>query len=151
MPPSPSPAEPQSSGSSRGILVVDDDRAVRTVMTRLLEDAGYRVMAAESSLEALFLWAGYGPSFGLVITDLCATEPSSHALIQQLVHQGASIPMLVVSSPVYAGSIQETLASADVDFLPKPFAPEALLNRVRALLPPSAADPRPAVRRDGTR
>lgn len=122
------------SGRSDCILLVEDDRSVRTVITLLLERAGYFVISASSRTEAIQIWKALSSSFGLVITDLCSAEHSNHTLIAELALLGATIPVLVMSSPIYEQQIREAAASAPIDFIAKPFNPDTLLARVWSLM-----------------
>ena len=114
------------------ILVADDDRTIRTVLTQALTRAGCKVHAT-SSLVTLMRWVEEGKG-DLVITDVVMPDGNG---IEQLPKIGASrpgLPVIVISAQnTIVTAIQATEAEA-FDYLPKPFDLPDLLKRAgRAL------------------
>jgi CheY-like chemotaxis protein len=130
-------AEQPAAGSARGreaVLVVEDDAQVRRVTMRTLERAGYRVVGAGDAAEALDRFREGAVAFDLVVTDVIMPGLSGRALVAELERLRPGIRALYVS-----GYTRDALASRDVadegiHFLPKPFTPATLLDRVREVL-----------------
>jgi two-component system, OmpR family, response regulator MprA len=114
------------------ILVVDDDRAVRESLRRSLAFNGYSVSLAENGVEALTSIASDRPD--AVVLDVMMPKLDGLEVCRQLRSAGDDLPILVLTA---RDSVSERVAGLDAgadDYLPKPFALEELLARMRALL-----------------
>ncbi|MCB0932640.1 MAG: response regulator transcription factor [Mycobacterium sp.] len=114
------------------ILVVDDDRAVRESLRRSLSFNGYTVSLAEDGVEALDAIANERPD--AVVLDVMMPRLDGLEVCRQLRSTGDDLPILVLTA---RDSVSERVAGLDAgadDYLPKPFALEELLARLRALL-----------------
>jgi two-component system OmpR family response regulator len=143
------------SGSSvtGAVLVVDDDPKVRGLTARLLEQAGYAAREFGSGVEALEAVRDERPE--VVILEVCLADISGYEVCRTLRDRfGEALPIIFVSGervePI--DRVAGLLVGGD-DYLVKPFAPDELLARVRALVrratPP--APPQPAVGSDLTK
>ncbi|HVO21985.1 MAG TPA: ATP-binding protein [Anaeromyxobacter sp.] len=137
--PAPATATPSAAGGSETILVVEDDRQVREVTVRTLRGAGYRVLVAGGSEEALALAARDGDRPHLVVTDVVMPGQDGHALasVLRLRHEGLSV--LFVSGYTQDVLHHRGVLDSGVQFLPKPFTPAALLARIRTILDQAAS------------
>ena len=114
------------------ILVVDDDRAVRESLRRSLSFNGYSVSLAQDGVEALDAIANERPD--AVVLDVMMPRLDGLEVCRQLRSTGDDLPILVLTA---RDSVSERVAGLDAgadDYLPKPFALEELLARMRALL-----------------
>jgi two-component system response regulator MprA len=114
------------------ILVVDDDRAVRESLRRSLAFNGYSVDLAQDGLEALDLIVSNRPD--ALVLDVMMPRLDGLEVCRQLRSTGDDLPILVLTA---RDSVSERVAGLDAgadDYLPKPFALEELLARMRALL-----------------
>ncbi|BBY45940.1 response regulator MprA [Mycolicibacterium celeriflavum] len=114
------------------ILVVDDDRAVRESLRRSLSFNGYSVELAQDGVEALDLIASDRPD--ALVLDVMMPRLDGLEVCRQLRSTGDDLPILVLTA---RDSVSERVAGLDAgadDYLPKPFALEELLARMRALL-----------------
>lgn len=114
------------------ILVVDDDRAVRESLRRSLSFNGYTVDLAEDGVEALEAISHERPD--AVVLDVMMPRMDGLEVCRQLRSTGDDLPILVLTA---RDSVSERVAGLDAgadDYLPKPFALEELLARLRALL-----------------
>lgn len=114
------------------ILVVDDDRAVRESLRRSLSFNGYTVDLAEDGVDALDAIANERPD--AVVLDVMMPRLDGLEVCRQLRSTGDDLPILVLTA---RDSVSERVAGLDAgadDYLPKPFALEELLARLRALL-----------------
>ena len=114
------------------ILVVDDDRAVRESLRRSLSFNGYAVDLAEDGVEALEAITNDRPD--AVVLDVMMPRMDGLEVCRQLRSTGDDLPILVLTA---RDSVSERVGGLDAgadDYLPKPFALEELLARLRALL-----------------
>jgi signal transduction histidine kinase len=121
-------------GGSETILLVDDERAVREVLARGLQEKGYRVLEASDGPQALEILRDSADEIDLVITDVAMAGMTGVELAHQGLRLRPFLPFIFVS-----GQPKEVLpdfGSLDLDhpLLEKPFSPEALAGCVRARL-----------------
>ncbi|MFI6367183.1 response regulator transcription factor [Nocardia sp. NPDC050630] len=121
------------------ILVVDDDRAVRESLRRSLTFNGYSVDLAVDGVDALEKATTQRPD--ALVLDVMMPRMDGLEVCRRLRSTGDDLPILVLTA---RDSVSERVAGLDAgadDYLPKPFALEELLARLRALLRRRAADP----------
>ncbi len=114
------------------ILVVDDDRAVRESLRRSLSFNGYTVDTAGDGLEALEKVIADRPD--LLVLDVMMPRLDGLEVCRRLRSAGDDLPILVLTA---RDSVSERVAGLDAgadDYLPKPFALEELLARLRSLM-----------------
>jgi CheY-like chemotaxis protein len=121
------------------VLVVDDDRTVREVLSVLLRDGGYAVTVAADGIQGLESIRLEPPD--LVILDLEMPRLDGWGVLEALRGIGALPPTIVLSAEA-----DPDRAARQGAFLcvPKPFRPEELLDACRRALsePPIGRDPR---------
>lgn len=114
------------------ILVVDDDRAVRESLRRSLQFNGYQVELAADGQQALDALAEQRPD--AMVLDVMMPRVDGLEVARRLRGTGDDLPILVLTA---RDAVSDRVAGLDAgadDYLPKPFALEELLARVRALL-----------------
>ncbi len=130
-------------GGGERVLVVDDEATVVEVTARLLAAAGYRVLAAAGGAEALALLEqsrNEGAPVSLLVSDLLMPGIGGTELAKQAIAAQPALRVLYMSGHADARTLGR-LAADDEAFLPKPFAPEALLRAVRDTLAAPATPP----------
>jgi DNA-binding response OmpR family regulator len=112
------------------VLLVDDDDAVRTMMSLTLEHKGFEVVSAANVTEALKLITS--EIFDVLITDLHMPDPSDgFAVITAMRHiQPKAITLLVSGYPDVKSAMDAILLEAD-DIIVKPFEPKKIADLVR--------------------
>ncbi len=113
-----------------GILLVDDDLNIRTVITEILEDEGYRVASAANGQEALHYLQQQADAPCLILLDLMMPVMNGWDFrrAQQQDPQLAGIPVVVISAD---NSIQYKAANlAADDYLAKPIDIDHLILTV---------------------
>jgi two-component system response regulator MprA len=123
------------------ILVVDDDQAVRESLRRSLAFNGYEVDLAADGMEALDTIAARRPD--AVVLDVMMPRLDGVETCRRLRSAGEDLPVLVLTA---RDAVSDRVAGLDAgadDYLPKPFALEELLARLRALLRRTQAEARP--------
>jgi two-component system cell cycle sensor histidine kinase/response regulator CckA len=119
---------------STTILLVEDEEPVRRLIARILGMQAYRVLEAGHGEEALSISEGYGGAIHLLVTDIMMPIMNGQELATRLSSLRPGLPVLFISG--YPGKhIPATLdQNSAVDYLPKPFRVDLLLEKVKALL-----------------
>ncbi len=114
------------------VLVADDDRTIRTVLTQALTRAGCKVHAT-SSLMTLMRWVEEGKG-DLVISDVIMPDGNGLDALPRISRMRPGLPVIVISAQnTIMTAIQATEADA-FDYLPKPFdLPDLMKRSARAL------------------
>jgi two-component system, cell cycle sensor histidine kinase and response regulator CckA len=126
----PAPRPPQG----ELILVVDDDRAVRHAMLRILRHAGYRVAEADGSAHALVEFERLGASVALVLTDILMPGMSGEELVRTLRERQPALKVVFVSGYATKAVTDGGMDDEQRAVLPKPFDQQRLLTLVREVL-----------------
>ncbi|WP_050602288.1 sigma-54-dependent Fis family transcriptional regulator [Ruegeria sp. 6PALISEP08] len=131
------------------VLVADDDRTIRTVLTQALTRAGCKVHAT-SSLTTLMRWVGEGKG-DVVISDVVMPDGNGLEMLPKIAEDRPGLPVIVISAQnTIMTAIQAAEADA-YDYLPKPFdLPDLMKRTARALDQKQRAQPEPA-KADGER
>ncbi len=114
------------------VLVVDDDRAVRDALRRVLTLAGYEVQVAEGGAEAIEAVVQSVPD--AVVLDVGMPGIDGLEVCERLRRLGSRVPILMLTARV---EISDRVAGLDAgadDYLVKPFDNDELKARLRALL-----------------
>jgi class 3 adenylate cyclase len=121
-------------GESAWILVVDDDPVNRQMLTRLLEQDGYRVDTAsdgERGLEML-----QADPFDIVLLDLVMPGIDGYELLTRIKADESlkHLPVLMITAVDDVGSAARCIEAGAEDYLPKPFDAVVLRARINASL-----------------
>jgi PAS domain S-box-containing protein len=132
--PEPVPASHPAATDEATILFAEDDPNVRETTVQLLARAGFTVVAGTDGLDALELAARHAGDIDLLVTDVVMPRLGGRELASRLMAERPGLRVLFISG--YTDDVDDLreLAGAGGDFLQKPFGPEALVTRVRALL-----------------
>ncbi|MGE0813783.1 MAG: PAS domain S-box protein [Vicinamibacterales bacterium] len=126
-------ARPVVRGGTETVLVAEDERSVRMLISAILERRGYTVIEAASGVEALELWKTHKAAVSLLLTDLVMPDGvSGQDLARQLRIDRPDLR--VVFSSGYSAEIAGRELSDDEHFLQKPFTTDVLLQMVREVL-----------------
>lgn len=131
------PARPVPQAAASGVpahtvLVVDDEPAVRRLIVRILERAGYGVLEADGGPSALEIAREHG-AFDLLLTDMRMAEMSGGELAARLRAQHPGLPVVYVSGQRFDGAGGRA-DHPPGDWVQKPFDAEGLLAPIRAAL-----------------
>ena len=131
------------------LLVVDDDRRIRALLSRFLFAEGYRVTTAETVADARAKLAGL--RFDLLILDVMMPGETGFDLARDL-RASSSVPIIMLTARDEAQSRIEGLTIGADDYVSKPFEPRELSLRIAGILRrarPAAAPSRRGWRRAG--
>jgi two-component system, OmpR family, response regulator MprA len=120
------------------LLVVDDDPRITELVRRIFAYEGYSVAAAASGQEALDRTLERPPD--LIVLDILLPGIDGLEVARRLREAGDNIPILMLTARDAVENRVEGLAVGADDYLVKPFAPEELVARVKALLRRSQAE-----------
>jgi two-component system response regulator MprA len=121
------------------VLIVEDDEAVRTSIARSLRIEGYLVDAVDNGEKALAAVELERPD--VIVMDVMMPEMDGFQACQRLRMRGVDVPVLMLTARDAVGDRVYGLDSGADDYLPKPFALEELLARLRVLVRRTRVDP----------
>ena len=125
-------AEATIPGGTETIFLVEDEKHLRDLVRRVLEQYGYRVLAAPSGLAALEVWRDRKDQIQLLLTDLVMPGGmTGFELAQKLQAERPALKIIYTSG--YTADVvgPEFLARKDVKFLQKPYLPQELARVIR--------------------
>ena len=128
------------------LLVVDDDRRIRDLLSRFLTGDGYRVTTADNAADARAKLKGL--HFDLLILDVMMPGESGFDFAKSL-RDDSTVPILMLTARDAAESRIKGLEMGADDYLSKPFEPRELSLRIANILKraqPAAAPPVESVR-----
>ncbi|MGG6312457.1 response regulator transcription factor [Paenibacillus macerans] len=115
-----------------GILVIDDDEKITSMLRRGLAFEGYDVFTANNGAEGLSMMLSADPD--LIILDVMMPKIDGFEVCRRLREGGSTVPVLMLTAKDEVENRVKGLDLGADDYLVKPFALEELLARVRALL-----------------
>ncbi len=128
--------------TSPHVLVVDDDRRIRQLLSAFLATNGFRATTASSAEEAVTLLQGL--AFDAIILDIMMPGRSGLDVAADLRQHRDGVPIIFLSALAEAEDRIKGLSTGGDDYLTKPFEPVELLLRLRAILRRTAVPPRPS-------
>jgi PAS domain S-box-containing protein len=136
---------PDSVAALRGaetVLVVEDQTEVCDYATAVLHEFGYRVIQAANAGEALLICEREPAPIHLVLTDVVMLRTSGRDLVGRLATARPGMKTLFMSGYTDDVIAQHGVLAKGTQFIQKPFSPEELAAKVRAVLGPPAAEAR---------
>jgi DNA-binding response OmpR family regulator len=118
--------------ASARILVVEDERPMRTALKDCLESEGYRVLTSSDGAEGLDTALREQPD--LILLDIMMPKLDGFAVCAELRRLARSTPVLMLTAK---GQVEDRVRGLDAgadDYMAKPFSTDELLARVRAML-----------------
>ena len=110
------------------ILVVEDDKTVRNLMTTTMKAHDYKYMTAETGEKAILQASTYNPD--IVLLDLGLPDMDGVEVIKKI-RSWSNMPIIVISARSEDADKIEALDNGADDYLTKPFSVEELLARLR--------------------
>ena len=123
------------------ILIVEDDAALARSIVALLRAAGHAVDHVATGEDALMVLSG--EPYALTILDVGLPDIDGFAVLQALRRRGDRVPVLMLTARAALDDRVRGLDLGADDYLRKPFAPEELEARIRALGRRRGGDPTP--------
>ena len=113
------------------LLVVEDDRAVRNLITTTLETQDYQYHTAENGTQAILEAASQRPD--ILLLDLGLPDMDGVAVLKKI-REWSAVPVIVVSSRQQEQDKVRALENGADDYVQKPFSTQELLARIRVAL-----------------
>ena len=113
------------------VLIVEDDKAIRNLITTTLETQSYKFHTAVNGKEAIMNTASFNPD--IVILDLGLPDMDGIDIIKKI-RTWSNVPIIVVSARSEDKDKIDALDSGADDYLTKPFSVEELLARLRVTI-----------------
>lgn len=111
------------------VLVVEDDRAVRTLVQNVLSKRGYKVLEASGGDEAMQVALGHDGPIHLLLSDVMMPEMHGPDVANRLKPFRPTMKVMFMSGYVRPGGLDP-----NAEFMSKPFQPDTLVRRVREVL-----------------
>ncbi len=118
--------------TSPSILIAEDEDLMRAILTRLLEEAGYRVVATANAEEALERFAA--EDIAVTLTDIRMTGMDGLAFLDHIKSIDAEALVIVMTAYSSVDSAVAALRKGAYDYITKPFVNEDLLQSVKNAL-----------------
>jgi len=124
---------PGSPGNAETLLIVEDEPAVRNLVSSSLRGEGYRLLVASSGPEAVKLAAAHDAPIDLLLTDAMMPGQTGPELARELSTKRPEMAVIIMSG--YTGDMLGINAMGEaVGMLQKPFTPRELRARIREVL-----------------
>jgi two-component system, cell cycle sensor histidine kinase and response regulator CckA len=123
---------PDERAGSEGVLLAEDEETIRRLVAEVLSRSGYKVFAAANGDEALRLLEEHEDEVDLLLTDVVMPGMSGPDLARAACKLRPSLRVLFTSG--YTSEPDEAFDDPDVEFIGKPFSPQALVAKVREVL-----------------
>jgi two-component system phosphate regulon response regulator OmpR len=136
------PAGNPTGDNAPHLFIIDDDRRIRTLLTRYLGDHGFRVTSAANAGEARQHLSGL--EFDLLIVDVMMPGETGLELTRSL-RETLNVPILMLTARGEADSRIAGLEAGADDYLAKPFEPRELLLRINNILRRGTQPARPLI------
>ena len=124
------------------LLVVDDDRRIRDLLSRFLFAEGYRVTTANNAADARAKLESL--SFDLLVLDVMMPGETGFQLAKSL-RETSAVPILMLTAKAETESRITGLELGADDYVPKPFEPRELSLRIANILKRTIPAPPPAI------
>lgn len=118
----------------RRILVADDERSVRDLTKRMLERAGYEVVAVEDGVQALETATDGVGAFDLMFFDVVMPRMNGREAADRIHEHHPKLPVIFTSGFVGKGLDGRNAIAEGERFIPKPYSPSELLAIIKEAL-----------------
>jgi CheY-like chemotaxis protein len=116
------------------VLIVEDQRKVRDLVRDILEEQGYRVIAAEDVEDAQRIARDFGAAIDLLLTDAVMPRMNGQELYARIARERPDIRVLYMSGYPEDAIGDRGILDSGIRFVRKPFSPRSLTEEVRAAL-----------------
>ncbi len=143
-------SEPQAKteipGGTETILLVEDEPGLHRLTRNVLQRQGYRVYDASTGKEAVSVWGEHAAEIDLLLTDMVMPgELTGQKLAQTLLAQKSTLKIIFTTGYSLKALNPDCVLDQGVNFIPKPYTPETLMQVVRRSLNQAATgQPMPA-------
>lgn len=126
--------EPEDLRGRETILLAEDEPAILDLLTRILESYGYTVIPAKDGIEALEKAEAHTGRIDLLLTDLIMPRMGGRDLYNTIKEKIPNIQVIFMSGYTDNVIVKNFVLEDGINFLQKPFRPQALLKKIRQVL-----------------
>lgn len=116
------------------ILIIEDEEVLRDLLQSVLEDEGYKVIAATDGLGAVEIFRSHHESISLVITDMGLPKMGGWEAFEEMKKIDPNVRTIMASGFLAVSLRNEMLKAGAKEFIQKPYAPEIILQKIRDVL-----------------
>jgi two-component system, cell cycle sensor histidine kinase and response regulator CckA len=124
--------------SGETVLLVDDEPVVRSLLVRMLEMEGFRVIQATNGIEAMKAAEGLSGNLDLLITDASMPHMGGVELVERILPLFPGLKIIFMSGHTEEDSAGRFSGNPAITFMMKPFMPDDLLAKMREILKKNA-------------
>ncbi|MBE9157092.1 SpoIIE family protein phosphatase [Nodosilinea sp. LEGE 06152] len=124
----------RSTTEAAKVLVVDDDRVIRTILVKLLQKEGYQVVEAETGGTALTQYQQFLPDLVLLDAQMPGLDGFGCCKKIRQMAFGEHVPILMVTGLEDDDSVVRAFHSGATDYVTKPIRPSVVVGRARYLI-----------------
>ena len=128
------PIQAPARRAAETVLIVEDEEIVRELVCQVLSEHGYDVLCAPNGAEAMQMSADHRGRIALLVTDVVMPQMGGLELSRRLTALRPDLKVLYVSGYSEDDMNEQGVLSPDVEFLEKPFTPQAITKKVREIL-----------------
>jgi CheY-like chemotaxis protein len=129
------PRMPSVRCGNETVLMVEDEPVLRELIEEVLTAHGYHILSAASGAEALQVWQEYGGKIDLLLTDMVMPGGmTGQQLAAELRPRDPRLKVIITSGYSQEMVGRNLTLSEGTEFLPKPYRPPQLVEKVRAIL-----------------
>jgi two-component system, chemotaxis family, chemotaxis protein CheY len=116
-------------------LVIDDSKAIRIILRKLLGELGFEVAEAADGREALQRLNGPMGPFDLALVDWNMPEMNGLEFVREVRGQGGheDLTMVMVTTETESGQVVRALAAGANEYIMKPFSRDVLVDKLSML------------------
>lgn len=121
-------------GGEETVLFVEDEPAIRNLLSEVLREQGYRVLVARDGVEAMEMARASELPIQVLVTDVVMPRMGGMDLARKLRHEQEGLRVLLTSGYVYGGMGELSELGGRVRAIAKPYTPGEILSSMRELL-----------------
>ena len=119
---------------SETILVVEDEMSVRLMIVKMLKLYGYKTFVAADGQDGIKLFNDQNSAIDLILSDVVMPDMSGVEMMQIILEQNPLIRYVLMSGYTDEEIVRHGIVDRGIDFIQKPFTPEALISKIRKTL-----------------
>ena len=122
------------SGGAATILIADDDESARSVISQMLNRFGYRVLLAETGLEALTIYRNNREAIDLVILDLIMPKMGGKQCLKEILAIDPAAKVLIATGYSNNTTSEDIIEAGAINLVMKPFSMKEILRAIKEVL-----------------
>lgn len=142
------PIQPKATGATApsvpsrdAVLLIEDNETIAGLLTAILRGMRLRVLPCADGAQATTLFERHKEEILLVLADCRLPDADGRELCVKFRESVPDLPVLVTSGSVSGRGVAPLPRSSSVEYLPKPYAPSEVLNKVHRLIQAAGGAP----------